>query len=509
MIRSYLSLAFPFLAANVFSQFNATITVTDLGTGAPVENASVQLDGNSQSTDALGQTVFIGLADNTYEYTVSAACYTSGLGSITIAGADADTALALAALTTNNVFFFVGSPLQIMGASVTLYDGADYNYTFVTSDPFGDMVADVPYGEYSYSITIPCYQPVSGTVTVACNNGDGIAVFTEPVEATTNNVFFFVGSPLQIMGASVTLYDGSDYNYTFVTSDPFGDMVADVPYGEYSYSITIPCYQPVSGTVTVTCNNGDGIAVFTEPVEATTNNVFFFVGSPLQIMGSTITLTDGVDYNVSVVTSDPFGDMVADVPYGEYSYTITTPCYGPVSGTVTVACNNGDGNAVFAEPVEIAIDVTVTLDGNVLTAAVVGLDYQWVDCDNGNAPIEGAIGQSFEPTVNGSYAVIITSGDCSQTSACTAVTITGIGDSEGRDAFMVYPNPFSDMITVHSGGKAGSIRVEVFNKAGQMVVGETHSGQELITVQTAHLPSGSYSLRLTTRGASVTSRLVK
>ena len=424
MIRSYLSLAFPFLAANVFSQFNATITVTDLGTGAPVENASVQLDGNSQSTDALGQTVFIGLADNTYEYTVSAACYTSGLGSITIAGADADTALALAALTTNNVFFFVGSPLQIMGASVTLYDGADYNYTFVTSDPFGDMVADVPYGEYSYSITIPCYQPVSGTVTL-------------------------------------------------------------------------------------TCNNGDGIAVFTEPVEATTNNVFFFVGSPLQIMGSTITLTDGVDYNVSVVTSDPFGDMVADVPYGEYSYTITTPCYGPVSGTVTVACNNGDGNAVFAEPVEIAIDVTVTLDGNVLTAAVVGLDYQWVDCDNGNAPIEGAIGQSFEPTVNGSYAVIITSGDCSQTSACTAVTITGIGDSEGRDAFMVYPNPFSDMITVHSGGKAGSIRVEVFNKAGQMVVGETHSGQELITVQTAHLPSGSYSLRLTTRGASVTSRLVK
>ncbi len=424
MKRCTLSLVFPFLAASAFAQLNATINVTDLGTGAPLQNATVMLDGNFQSTDAAGQAIFAGLADNTYEYTVSAACYTSGLGSITIAGTDGDASLALVALTTNNVFFFVGSPLQIMGASVTLYDGADYNYSFVTSDPFGDMVADVPYGEYSYSITIPCYQPVSGTLTVACNNGDGIAAFAEPLPATANNVFFFVGSPMQILGATVNLTDSADYNYSFVTSSPFGDMVADVPFGEYSYTITTPCYEPVSGTVTVECINGDGIAVFTEPVE-------------------------------------------------------------------------------------IDIDLAVTLTGSVLTAAAVGLDYQWVDCDNGNAPIDGANGQGFEPTVNGSYAVTITSGDCSQTSLCTAVTITGFEDGEGQDAVMVFPNPFNDMVTVRNRGGSGTVRVAIFNMAGQVVVEETRSGVELLTIQTAHLPSGSYTLRLTTGGASTTSHLVK
>jgi ribosomal protein S19 len=593
MNRFYLSLIFSFLAACTLAQFNATITVTDLGTGAPLQNATVLLDGNFQSTDAAGQAVFVGLADANYNYAVTAACYTPGTGSVTIAGADADAALALEEQNVNNVFFFVGSPMQIMGATVTLYDGANYNESFVTSDPWGDMLADVPYGEYSYSITIPCYAPVSGTVTVECNNGDGIGVFAEPVQATANNVFFFVGSPMQIMGATVTLYDGADYNESFVTSDPWGDMLADVPYGEYSYSITIPCYAPVSGTVTVACNNGDGIGVFAEPVQATANNVFFFVGSPMQIMGATVTLYDGANYNESFVTSDPWGDMLADVPYGEYSYSITIPCYAPVSGTVTVACNNGDGIAVFAEPVQatannvfffvgspmqimgatvtlydganynesfvtsdpwgdmladvpygeysysitipcyapvsgtvvvecnngdgiavfaeptgIIIDLTVTLDGSVLTAAAPGLAYQWVDCDNANAFIDGAIVQSFAPTVNGNYAVIITDGDCSQTSSCTAVTTTGTADIEGRDAFAVYPNPCTDMVTVRTNVETGNVRLELFNAAGQMIVGETRRGMELITVQTAHLPAGSYMLRLTTEHVSTIRNLV-
>ncbi|MBK9176801.1 MAG: T9SS type A sorting domain-containing protein [Flavobacteriales bacterium] len=507
----YLSVLFPFLAASTLAQFSATITVTDLGTGTPLENATVMLDGNFQSTDATGQTVFVGLADNTYEYTVSAACYMSGLGSVTIAGADADAPLALETLTTNTVFFFVGSPMQIMGATVTLYDGANYNESFVTSNPWGDMLADVPYGEYSYSITLPCYETVSGTITVACNNGDGNAVFAEPAEATTNNVFFFIGSPFALIGATVQITDGADYNHSFVTWDTWGgEMVGDVPFGEYSYTITTPCYETVSGTVTVDCNNGDGIIVAAEPAEATTNNVFFFIGSPFALIGATVQITDGGDYNHSFVTWDTWGgEMVGDVPFGEYSYTITTPCYETVSGTVTVDCNNGDGIIVAAEPAEIVIDATVTFDGSVLAAVSPGLEYQWVDCDNGNALVDGAIGQSFAPTVNGNYAVVITSGNCSQTSSCTEVIVTGTTDIEGRDAFTVYPNPFNELLTVRTSGAVGNVRVELFNTAGQMVVGGIHSGLEVITVQTADLPSGSYMLRVSSDKASATRVVVR
>ncbi|MBK7286530.1 MAG: T9SS type A sorting domain-containing protein [Flavobacteriales bacterium] len=680
----YIPLVFAALAAvSASAQHSATITVTDLGSGMPVENATVSLDGNFIATDPAGQAIFPGLADDTYDYSVFATCYNEGSGSVTIAGADGASSVMLDPLSTNNVFFFIGDPLAITGATVQVTDGADYNASFVTSDPFGgeiladvpygdisytisapcyatvtgmvtvdcnngdgiavfenpapattnnvfffigdplaitgatvqvtdgadynasfvtsdpfggEILADVPYGDISYTISAPCYATVTGTVTVDCNNGDGIAVFENPAPATTNNVFFFIGDPLAITGATVQVTDGADYNASFVTSDPFGgEILADVPYGDISYTISAPCYATLTGTVTVDCNNGDGIAVFENPAPATTNNVFFFIGDPLAITGATVQVTDGADYNASFVTSDPFGgemladvpfgdisytisapcyatltgtvtvdcnngdgiavfenpapattnnvfffigdplaitgatvqvtdgadynasfvttdtfggEMLADVPFGDISYTITAPCYATVTGTVTVDCNNGDGIAIFTDPAPVVIDVNVTLTGSTLTATATGVGYQWVDCDNNNAPIVGAEGQNFLPAESGDYAVVLTSGDCSQTSACTEVIVTGVDELAGRDAFAVYPNPFGDRITVSTNGKLGPVRLELLSLTGQVLLDETRSGME-ISLQTSVLPSGSYILRMSSDNARSTVRVVK
>ncbi|MEO7082153.1 MAG: carboxypeptidase regulatory-like domain-containing protein, partial [Flavobacteriales bacterium] len=83
----------PFVLAALFAgsasaQFSATITVTEQGTGAPVGNATVSLNGDVLTTDPTGQAIFPGLADNTYDYSVTAPCYNEGSGAITIAGAD-------------------------------------------------------------------------------------------------------------------------------------------------------------------------------------------------------------------------------------------------------------------------------------------------------------------------------------------------------------------------------------------------------------------------------------
>ncbi|HRA16878.1 MAG TPA: hypothetical protein PLZ24_07035, partial [Flavobacteriales bacterium] len=134
----YIPLVFAALAAvSASAQHSATITVTDLGSGMPVENATVSLDGNFIATDPAGQAIFPGLADDTYDYSVFATCYNEGSGSVTIAGADGASSVMLDPLSTNNVFFFIGDPLAITGATVQVTDGADYNASFVTSDPFG------------------------------------------------------------------------------------------------------------------------------------------------------------------------------------------------------------------------------------------------------------------------------------------------------------------------------------------------------------------------------------
>ena len=205
-----------------------------------LQSASVILDNNTQQTDANGNTSFTGLGNGTYAYSISLACYQNQSGMITVSGSNVSDTLTLVLDTANNVFFFIteGGPLASLGATVNLFN-ANNNYSFVTSDPFGgEMVENVPYGTYSYSISKSCFQTDTGTVVVDCNSGMGISVFSNLSSDTANNVFFFIteGGPLASLGATVNLFNANN-NYSFVTSDSFGgEMVENVPYGTYSYS---------------------------------------------------------------------------------------------------------------------------------------------------------------------------------------------------------------------------------------------------------------------------------
>lgn len=498
-------------AVTASAQFDATILVIRQGTAAPLANAMVTLNGDMLATDQAGRAVFHGLQNLSYDFTVTANCFVPGSGTITIAGADATTGLELSLATTNNLFFYIGDPLAILGALVQVTNGGGFNQSFVTTDTFGgEMLDSVPYGEITYRISAPCYQTLVGTVMVDCNGENGIPVVANPVPNTTNNLYFFIGDPQTILGATVEVTDGADFNQSFVTSDANGgEVMGNVPYGDISYTITTPCYETVTGTLTVDCNNANGIAVIANPAPATTNNLFFYIGDPMAILGATVEVTNGAGFSQSFVTTDTFGgEMLESVPYGDISYTITTPCYETVFGSLTVNCNNGDGIAIFTNPAPVVIDATVGLSGSTLTAAASATGYQWVDCDNNNMPIDGATSQSFEPTESGNYAVMIYLGDCMQTSSCTAVIVTGVDELAGRDAFSVYPNPFGDRIIVSTNGKLGPVRAELLNLTGQVLLDETRSGME-ISLQTADLPTGSYILRLSSDNARSSFRVVK
>jgi dienelactone hydrolase len=70
-------------------------------------------------------------------------------------------------------------------------------------------------------------------------------------------------------------------------------------------------------------------------------------------------------------------------------------------------------------------DLNINLSQGTLTSAEDNSVYQWIDCTNGNQPIPGANAQAFQPSQNGSYAVILGSGNCADTSAC--VNVNGLG----------------------------------------------------------------------------------
>jgi len=87
--------------------------------------------------------------------------------------------------------------------------------------------------------------------------------------------------------------------------------------------------------------------------------------------------------------------------------------------------------------------------GATLTATLTGAGYQWVDCDNGNAPIANENGQSFTPMGSGNFAVELTVNNCTITSACQNVLITGMSDAEAMH-ISVFPVPVADVLHINA-----------------------------------------------------------
>ncbi len=89
----------------------------------------------------------------------------------------------------------------------------------------------------------------------------------------------------------------------------------------------------------------------------------------------------------------------------------------------------------------------VNLNGATLTASATGATYQWIDCDDNNAAINGSTAQTFTPAQNGNYAVVIIVNGCSDTSACVAITTVGLVEDK-VEMLNIQPNPTSGMLII-------------------------------------------------------------
>lgn len=109
---------------------------------------------------------------------------------------------------------------------------------------------------------------------------------------------------------------------------------------------------------------------------------------------------------------------------------------------------------------------SISITGNNITASPSGLNYQWIDCNNGNVPIAGATNAVFAPGANGSYAVVVSDNGCSDTSACVNFTLVGI-EAESVSQIQVYPNPTDGKVLIRSEVKIA--RVDVWDASGRLL----------------------------------------
>lgn len=191
------------------------------------------------------------------------------------------------------------------------------------------------------------------------------------------------------------------------------------------------------------------------------------------LSGATSNWVTGVTTGNSSILNDL---LCPGTSYTFGSQTITTPgtyyeAFSTISGCDSVV------ELILTAPV---INTFVGQVGPVLTSQQAGAAYQWIDCINANAPIPGAINQTYTATANGQYAVIVTLGSCSDTSVCINVTNVGINELS-TNSFLVYPNPFTDklVITPHSSNTA--LLFTVYDALGKMISQvQSNSNNELV-----------------------------
>jgi hypothetical protein len=160
-----------------------------------------------------------------------------------------------------------------------------------------------------------------------------------------------------------------------------------------------------------------------------------------------------------------------------------------------------DSVVTLALHVDSVETYTVTKNFATLSATALTADYQWIDCNDGNAEIADETAASFTATLNGSYAVVISQNGCVDTSACITIDSIGVGIAEqGMQVIRsAFPNPSQGEFTVELNH---ATQVLIYDATGKVV--EEHqlsSGMQQMNLR--HLTNGIYYLRSITTEQSL------
>lgn len=159
--------------------------------------------------------------------------------------------------------------------------------------------------------------------------------------------------------------------------------------------------------------------------------------------------------------------------------------------TDTLTNTHGCDSIIHFNLTIIDVDSEVNQVENMLVCAQEDAEYQWLDCNNDQEPIDDEIYLIYELSTNGSYAVTITYDGCTVVSDCVNVTNIGVASSDDQMGFKLFPNPCFDYLQWNSGDLV--IATELYSSVGQMILYEKNEMDKLNLP--THLPPGTYVLK--------------
>ena len=156
----------------------------------------------------------------------------------------------------------------------------------------------------------------------------------------------------------------------------------------------------------------------------------------------------------------------------------------------------------------VNVDNTVTqvIAPPTITANQTSATYQWINCDT-DTPISGETGQSFTPTVNGTFAVDITIGTCTERSECITVDTLGL-EEFSENEIKVYPNPVVSDLNIEFVNAEGQADIKLYDLSGKLILATTLTG-DMTSLDLKEMPQGIYFLNIENAEKSGTYKIVK
>ncbi len=336
------------------------------------------------------------------------------------------------------------------------------------------------------------YETMAGTYTNNMTNMNGC----DSVEVITLTV-----NPISTGTDTATICDGDSYVFgtqTLTMAGIYVETFQNVSGCDSTVTLTLSVNSTNNTTDMAAICDGDSYVFGTQTLTMAGTYVETFQN--VSGCDSTVTLTLSVNSTNNTTDSATICDGDSYVFGGQ---TLT------MAGTYVETFQNVSGcdSTVTLTLSVNLVDTAVSLSGTILTANASAASYQWIDCNNANAPIAGQTGQNFTPTSSGSYAVIITKDACSDTSAC--INVTGVGiDGIPAMTMKIYPNPNMGEFTLDlESTSSDKALIRVRNMLGQEVMTkQVAPGRHLINLE--HIEKGIFLLSVEISGQTWNRRIV-
>ncbi len=311
----------------------------------------------------------------------------------------------------------------------------DYNPTNVTIRvPF---ICDV-----DVAFTAPEGVCVDSGIQSGLGGGSPVVI----VESTTVtiNISYDVFGFASFVGGNIVFDSSGAMLSTDVTADN----------GASGSSVNLLNATALGDTITLTFDNGQTPNIVANTVIiGASGAVNFISGTNFTVVGDILEFVSGI----GTATTDAVGSRIYSGPGVTDDGNGVTYSFDPLTagiGTHTLTYSYTDINNCTdsaRDTIEVfAIDNSVSLVNEVLTANEVGATYQWFECPN--ILLTDEINQSFTPSTSGDYKVTITKGGCVVESNCITVTLPTLDVTtfENSAEFSMFPNPSSEYIKIKS-----------------------------------------------------------